>query len=238
MLWYIRGGVATLNIDGQESPFVAGDLVCVPPGVVHSATHDPARPLWTITTHFTFRDATGAAQTLPPDVLPRTRCATREPHVFDAYFERLLALAALQPPVWRAVAGGLILVMLVELYREHAQAVIGPATGRSAYPAIAQALLRLEAEGHFFATSSSLASACGLSRGYFNRLFRRQFGRTPQEYLVTRRIERARYLLLESDLSVQQVARSLGYRDVYFFTRQFKAHVGQPPLAFRRAARP
>jgi len=42
---------------------------------------------------------------------------------------------------------------------------------------------------------------------------------------------------VESDLSVRKIAQTLDYRDVYFFTRQFKSTVGQPPAAFRRAAR-
>jgi len=103
--------------------------------------------------------------------------------------------------------------------------------------AIAQALRCLESDGQYFVTPGTLAQACGFSTGYFSRLFRQQFGRTPQEQLVSRRIARARHLLMESDLSVQQVAQSLGYRDIYFFTRQFKQHVGQPPAAFRAAAR-
>jgi AraC-like DNA-binding protein len=237
MLWYVRGGVASLTLAGREYPLVPGDVLLVPPRVRHSAIHDPARPLWTVTTHFTFRDHAGKHVHPPADDLLPVRCATREPHVFDAYFARLLTLEAMRAPGWKAVGRSLLQVVLAELHREHIRAAVAPITGHHDGLTIAQALLRLELEGTDFPTPGSLARACGFSPAYFSRLFRHQFGCTPQQYLLARRIERARQLLLESDLSVKQVAHSLGYRDVFFFTRQFTAHVGQPPAAFRRAAR-
>lgn len=236
MLWYARSGVAVLTMAGRDFPLVAGDILLVPPGIRHAARHDPARPLRTITTHFAFHDAAGTFVHPPADALRPAHCSTREPHVFDAYFARLLALEALRPPSWRAIARSLVHAVLTELQREHAQAAVAPATGRHDGLSIAQALLRLEVEETDYPTPGSLAHACGYSAAYFSRLFRRQFGCTPQQYLVARRLERARRLLLESDLSVKQVAQSLGYRDVFFFTRQFKAHMGQPPAAFRETA--
>jgi AraC family transcriptional regulator, arabinose operon regulatory protein len=58
----------------------------------------------------------------------------------------------------------------------------------------------------------------------------------PRRYLVQRRMERAGHLLLESDLTVAQIARLLGYHNAYFFARQFKGLTGQPPATFRRGA--
>jgi len=238
MLWYIRSGIATLTMGDHDYPLRAGDVLFVPPGELHSADHDPTCPLWTVTIHFTFRDAASAVVSVPRDDLPPVRCAAHEPHVFDTYISRLLILEALRPPEWRPLARALLLVVLTELQREHAQTLGASAVNRAASSAIAQALLRLEMEGEYYVTPGSLAQACGFSPAYFSRLFRQQFGCTPQHYLIARRIKRARHLLLESDLSVEQVAHTLGYRDVYFFTRQFKAQVGQPPAIFRRTAHP
>jgi hypothetical protein len=114
MLWYGQGGVAALTMAGQQYPLLPGDMIFIPPGVVHSAVHDPAHPLCTITAHFTFRDATGTALCPAPEALPPPRCATREPHVFDTYFSRLLTLAALRMPGWQAVARALLLVPLAK----------------------------------------------------------------------------------------------------------------------------
>ncbi len=235
--WFVRGGVGTLTCAGRDYGLTAGDLLVVPPGVVHAATHDPARPLWVITTHFTVHTHEGVLPSLPSEADPSLHRHLIEPHAFDAYFTRLLALRALQPPEWQAVSSALLLLLLTELRREDAQFTLALTRGCHDHPAIAQALLRLETKGRYFATSGALAKACGFSLGHFCRVFQRQFGCPPQHYLLQRRIDRARQLLLESDLNMRQVAQALGYRDVYFFTRQFKALVGQPPAAFRREAR-
>src|SRR2546423_12016410 len=146
MLWYGRGGVAAVTIAGREHPLLPGDIIFIPPGVVHAAVHDPAHPLWTITAHFTFRDATGTALCPAPEVLPPPRCLTREPHVFDTYFSRFLMLAALRMPGWQAVARVLLLVVLTELWRESVQPPDALTKGRDDCLTVAQALLRLDAE--------------------------------------------------------------------------------------------
>jgi len=146
-------------------------------------------------------------------------------------------LSALRSPAWQVISRSLYLALLAELYREDVQATLTHGYGRQNYPALAETLLQLEAEGRYFVHPGILAEACGFSLGHFSRIFHRQFGCTPQQYLLRRRIDRARHLLLESDLSVQQVAQALGYRDIFFFTRQFKAVAKQPPATFRRAGR-
>jgi AraC-like DNA-binding protein len=236
-LWFLRGGVAALRCSEDTYALAAGDILLVPPGLRHSATHDPARPLWVIIVHFTCERAHRKEFSLPPEGAPPLHRRLLEPHVFDPYLSRIVALRALQPPGWQAIIAALIATILAEWQREELQATSGGNARYRAYPILTQALLRLDSEGRYDARPSSLAAGCGFSPGHFGRLFRQQFGRTPQQYLLQRRIERARYLLLESDLSVRQIAQTLAYRDVYFFTRQFKGTVGQPPAAFRRAAR-
>lgn len=236
-LWFVRGGAATLDCAGCTSGMTAGDLLLVPPGVVHAVTHDLARPLSVVTAHFTVVSSEGCTAVLPPDVTLIVHRRLLEPHIFAGYFSRLLALQTLRPPEWQTVASALFLVLLAELAREDAQHALVPQRERHNYPAIAQTLLRLETDGNYFVPPAALARECGFSPGHFSRIFRRQLGQTPQQYLLERRIDRARQLLLESDLSIQEVAGALGYRDVCFFTRQFTALVERSPGAFRREAK-
>lgn len=235
--WIVRDGRGELCCADQTYPMDAGDLLLVPPEVRHWATHDPSRPLWVVTAHFMPVLTAGGPRPLMPEALPPVRRHLIDPQVFDAYFARLLASRALQPPAWQMLARALYLVLLAELCREDMEARMTTANRWNCYPVIAQVLLKLEAGGRYFVHPRALATACGFSPSHFSRLFRREFGCTPQHYLLRRRIERAQHLLLESDLSVQQVAQTLGYRDVYFFTRQFTALAGQPPAAYRRATR-
>jgi AraC-like DNA-binding protein len=82
---------------------------------------------------------------------------------------------------------------------------------------------------------TSLASRAGMSPRTLRRAFRQQFGTSPHQYLIESRIARARELLAETDLPIKQIAQSLGYMDVFYFGRQFRAHAGVPPAAYRRS---
>src|SRR5215469_434513 len=67
-----------------------------------------------------------------------------------------------------------------------------------------------------------MAAAAGLSRAHFSREFRRAFGVSPHEYLLTRRLERAASLLRNTDRSVATICMAVGLTSVGSFTTSFK----------------
>jgi AraC-like DNA-binding protein len=81
-----------------------------------------------------------------------------------------------------------------------------------------------------------IASACNLSRSYFIHAFRETTHRTPHQWLLERRIDRARDLLKHSDYSLSEIAIACGFSDQSHFTRIFSQWVGVPPGAWRRQA--
>ena len=83
--------------------------------------------------------------------------------------------------------------------------------------------------------NSDLASLIGLSPSHFLRAFRGSFGLTPQAYLVRRRVEHAKLLLLLSSDPLVQIALSCGFRDQAHFSRIFRREAGMPPFRWRRA---
>jgi len=80
-----------------------------------------------------------------------------------------------------------------------------------------------------------MASQAGYSPDHFSRLFKRILGISPQAHAIRVRIDRARQLLIESSLTISQIADALGYDDVFFFSRQFKARTGQTPGQYRQS---
>ena len=80
----------------------------------------------------------------------------------------------------------------------------------------------------------ALARAAHVSPRHFSRSFRKTFGETPHRYLLTRRIERARYLLRTTDMQVAEVCLAVGFRSVGSFTTTFTRHVGSCPTEYRR----
>jgi AraC-like DNA-binding protein len=78
--------------------------------------------------------------------------------------------------------------------------------------------------------------AC-FSRYHFLRLFRQAFNKTPHQYLVERRIERAKELLCSEDLRVTDVCFEVGFQSLGSFSSLFHKSVGHPPITYREKSR-
>jgi AraC-like DNA-binding protein len=83
-----------------------------------------------------------------------------------------------------------------------------------------------------------IARAAGLSPAHFSREFRRAFGETPHQYLLTRRLERAAALLRSTDRSVADICLTVGLTSVGSFTTSFGRTYGLSPTAYRAAHPP
>jgi AraC-like DNA-binding protein len=83
-----------------------------------------------------------------------------------------------------------------------------------------------------------LARAARLSPAHFAREFKRTFGETPHQYLLTRRLERAAELLRNTDRSVADVCFAVGLASVGSFTTSFKRAFGMTPTAYRASYPP
>lgn len=99
----------------------------------------------------------------------------------------------------------------------------------------AKDMLRAHIDGDI--SLEQLAGACGLSRSHFARAFKKSAGMPPHRWLLVRRVERARDLLLNSALSLEQIAERCGFADQSHFTRVFVNLVGAPPGEWRRCRR-
>ncbi len=78
-----------------------------------------------------------------------------------------------------------------------------------------------------------LAASAFLSTGRFTEVFRAEVGCSPREYLGQVRIQAAKNLLLESELTVAAIAARTGFPDPAYFTRFFRQEVGTSPSEFR-----
>jgi AraC family transcriptional regulator len=85
---------------------------------------------------------------------------------------------------------------------------------------------------------AELAGIAKLSSGHFSRAFKGAFGKTPHAFIISRRINRARQEILESEEPLARIAVSCGFADQAHLARLFRRLTGLAPSEWRRASRP
>lgn len=86
-------------------------------------------------------------------------------------------------------------------------------------------------------TLAGIAAAAGISKSEALRCFRKALQTTPVQFLLQYRLGRARDLLLHTDDTVTAIAIACGFENISYFVRQFAAHFGMTPKAYRQANR-
>ncbi len=79
-----------------------------------------------------------------------------------------------------------------------------------------------------------LADSMNLSIGHLSTLIRRETGLSFSEYVTAKRMEDAKKLLCQENLSVEEVAEQVGYHDYFYFTKAFKKYAGVSPSVYRK----
>lgn len=79
----------------------------------------------------------------------------------------------------------------------------------------------------------TLSQMCCMSKDHFIRLFKKEVGETPTQYINHKKIEQAQLLLLTKNISVKEVAYSLSFTDDSYFSRLFKKVTGMTPNKYR-----
>lgn len=104
----------------------------------------------------------------------------------------------------------------------------------SSYDQIDQAIRLISLQYGQQLSIEALAHTLGYHRTHLTKLFKEATGLSPKQYLLKVRMKKAEELL-DSDLTVAQIASSVGYNDPLFFTKQFHKWSGLSPTAYRRA---
>lgn len=81
---------------------------------------------------------------------------------------------------------------------------------------------------------ADIAESCKIHRNYLGRIFREQLGTSPQEFLITYRMNKAVQLLKTTELSIKDIGIAVGYPNQLHFSRAFKKVYGIPPSRWRK----
>jgi transcriptional regulator GlxA family with amidase domain len=113
-----------------------------------------------------------------------------------------------------------------------------PSLGRTGQdPKLLRRLLRakdrMDAGSHEAWPVERLARVSGVSQAHFARAFKEAFGLPPHRYLLTRRLERAKALLRDTDLPITEIAFQTGWQSLGTFGRVFRDVTGESPSGLR-----
>lgn len=100
-------------------------------------------------------------------------------------------------------------------------------------PALDEAARELATDASRRIAIPALAAKLGIGYEVFRKAFHDRFGVAPGDYSIRRRMERARSLLTQGEMTVKEVAFTLGYPNEFAFSRQFSRVYGAPPSRFR-----
>ena len=99
---------------------------------------------------------------------------------------------------------------------------------------VRKALLYIQNGNHWKITLAGLAKIAGVSQSRFSELFRLHTGYSPLDYVIRDRMERAKVMLLSSDLRLYEIVEHFGFESASYFSRKFKQLHGCSPSALRK----
>jgi AraC family transcriptional regulator, transcriptional activator of pobA len=253
VLAYFERGGGTLRVGDREWPVEAGDVYVVAPGESVGVGADPEGLAeadgWAV-----YFPAEGLGPQAPasllawrahPLLIPFARGAATGAQRLNVHADERHAwsdrLSALDLELrerhdgYGEAATAHLTLLLVSVARLAAD-VVGDLTLKDE-PLLAEVFGLIEARYHERISLRDVASALNLSAGHLTTVVRRKTGRTVQEWIAERRMAQARRLLVETDLTVAEVGRRVGYDDPVYFSRSFRRTHATTPLRWRRAGR-
>jgi AraC family transcriptional regulator len=150
------------------------------------------------------------------------------------YIQR--ALNTSDPPT-KLEMEGRIMLLLDSLLALHGGRPQRPVQGGLAPRQLHRVTEFMNEHAHQDLALEDLAALAGLSAKHFARAFRQSTGIPPHRWLIERRIERAKHLLITADLGLAEIALACGFADQSHFTAAFRRGTGATPGAFRQETR-
>lgn len=235
LLHVVEEGRGTFTHEGQPYTLEAGDAFLIRPGRLvsyASDAHQPWRYRWLAFAGPAAEKVVDAAGLTPTHPVFRPSTESDIPRMLQDALN-----------VFRSRRAGAHLSSLGYLYLILAAAE-DVVRGEDAVPAAETAgslavkqMIRYMTDQYAHPVSiEDMCQSLGYNRAYLSRVFKQETGVAPVTYLLRLRIDKARGLLRERpDLSIQQIASSVGLTDPLYFSRQFQRLHGKSPTAYRES---
>lgn len=228
-LFFVIEGRGSFQLRHHAFPANAHDLVIINPGVLHCETSRAESPLAYIVL------GVDGLQ-VEADELGYARTHFRRGwDELDACLRQMLAEARGGQTGWELVCQRLLEIIMLRVLRrsELTLAKVDERQGDSRECDF----VRRYIDEHFKENISldQLAELAHINKYYLVHAFRRVYGTSPINYLNSRRIQESRFLLTNSDHSLTQISRILGFSSPSYFSQSFRRAEGVSPIEYRRS---
>lgn len=241
-IWYFVQGTGELvDCKGRVYPLRSGVCLCIYPGMEFEARQVGADPLADLYFHF---DAFRSKRRLRPTQWPACPFYVEvlDTTFYERSFRRVLELFNRQYlPGYRTEdnvfleAEHLLKSLLLGLIRSDKEEARVEASGveRHHRRVVFAALSALHENPAQFRSVGDLARACGYSISWFRTLCLKLTGEKPVNLLIKARVEHAKKHLAHSEKTIGEIAETLGYENIFYFSRQFHEVVGMSASSYR-----
>lgn len=220
-LFYVWKGEGTITLNQKDYPVSKGHCFLFRPGDEVSGTHLADNPLALTYIHFDVAKA--------PYLVPETHRVLEDPIFFESLLSQYVRLFLIQTFGAEIEAQLILKQLMIHLLREEQEQgkPYKETTNQSTIEVIQEVANYVKQHPADFHTVESMAARASLSPRYFSLKFKEIIGQTAKSYIVENRIKRAEHLLHYAGMSVTEAAEALGYRNLHFFSRQFKQYTGR-----------
>lgn len=228
IVFYTLGGAGIVRQGGQAVTLAKGQALLMDCRTPQSYGTAPERNHWYhLWAHM---DGSGVALAAKRLGLPRLSPIELPLSRVQPHFSTLLDHLGYETVETRARTGVAVHAIMAELLIAHAQPI-----SNSDEDPVALACAHIDAHLADRVALEDLAHVASVSPSHLIRLFKRQMDTTPHDYLLRRRITRAKALLAETTLTSAAIAAQVGFNSESNFSYRFSKMVGQSPRAYRQS---
>ncbi|NEW07535.1 AraC family transcriptional regulator [Paenibacillus sp. SYP-B3998] len=234
LIHYVISGKGVFSCHGQEHELGTGDSFIIEPEQLISYVSDELDPWHYCWIAFTGAHASHLVNSIGVNPLHPVIYTKRNRHIPVLFRHIQQALRAKKINAQMKACGYLQLLFADYYEVLAAPTLTGIVAEAESDRIVQQAIHYLTTQYAEPITIELMAESLGYNRAYLSRLFKRHTQVTPITFLLKLRVDKARLLLRERlELTIEQIAASVGFFDPLYFSKQFKRLYGVSPSAYR-----
>lgn len=224
-LMCVMSGDLSVCCQGNTVSLSAGDVIIIPPNMPYKYTNASGGNMSYLWVHFTGSHAKRILEAYGFKYFPEVFTAA-DTNILSLKFKTIFDAYSKKDEFRDAELSSLLDLLLISV----ARSCLFP---EASCNELTRSVNIINSSYNTDIKIPDLAKAEHLSVSRYNFLFKRQFGISPTKYILRLRMNCARDLLVNTDLSVKQIGLVSGYNDSHFFSKTFKEFMGMSPSEYR-----